>query len=360
VPTFVIAKKHPEVACGIMMPNPYFGDLDDWGDEMRRLKKAADSRSWERRRASVFWRGKIRGDGETDKHCGNLAGNYARISACSLSLVYPRLFDVRTNSCRPQSPDFCDNYFHYSPHERRALSDFLAWRNTSAEAIPPREYCEPIRGDFLQHDDFSKYRFLLDLPGSTTGSYSRNLNHLWLFGSVVCLWDGPLLAPHGGAHQWYSPALSENVTHAVLSRDTAPATVVAIASDLTERQRLVDNARAVAEHLLCPDCIADYVLATLAKLRDLLAHSDTTGSSGDNNLSFLRLLNDRADAGVVARRAAILRDAGCHELQLQRIVSTPPHHSSSSKSSSKKTSWRSAVRALPINASACDFLAFRP
>ena len=46
----------------------------------------------------------------------------------------------------------------------------------------------------------------MNLPGKTTGSYSRNLNHLWALGAVVLLWRADF-------KEWYSPLLKSGVTH---------------------------------------------------------------------------------------------------------------------------------------------------
>ena len=48
---------------------------------------------------------------------------------------------------------------------------------------------------------YASYKYQLNLPGSVSGSYSRNLNHLWMLGSVVALWDAPYV-------EWYYPALA--------------------------------------------------------------------------------------------------------------------------------------------------------
>ena len=36
--------------------------------------------------------------------------------------------------------------------------------------------------------NYSHYRYLVHMPGSATGSYSRNLQYLWSHGSVVLIW----------------------------------------------------------------------------------------------------------------------------------------------------------------------------
>ena len=45
------------------------------------------------------------------------------------------------------------------------------------------------RGGFVDLPEYTRYQKVLNLPGKTTGSYSRNLNHLWAVGSALLLWD---------------------------------------------------------------------------------------------------------------------------------------------------------------------------
>ena len=47
---------------------------------------------------------------------------------------------------------------------------------------------------------YTKFKMLMHLPGSTTGSYSRNLNKLWACGSVVLYWAH-------SAYEHYYPGL---------------------------------------------------------------------------------------------------------------------------------------------------------
>lgn len=43
-------------------------------------------------------------------------------------------------------------------------------------------------GHFTEEVDYTRYKYALNLPGSTHGSYSRNLNHLWALGGVLLQW----------------------------------------------------------------------------------------------------------------------------------------------------------------------------
>ena len=206
IPRLVIAKQHEAVhegltekqlaTCGVLVPNPYFGDLNnDWPREFNRLTALADKRSWQSRDERMFWRGKI---GSPPKwgnsvrtevvsrreQCWRDAGNYNRARACDLTVKHPSVFDIKwTVSCEPRK---------------------IATRakDPCADLLPQPRYpmkCRALRGSFTEHPEYTKYQFLLDLPGSTTGSYSRNLNHLWLMGAIVGIWHGPMTEPHGAA-----------------------------------------------------------------------------------------------------------------------------------------------------------------
>ena len=49
-------------------------------------------------------------------------------------------------------------------------------------------------------------------------------------------------------------------------RETAAAALAAVTPEL--RDKLVQNARKVADELLCPDCLANYWRLVVAKLRE--------------------------------------------------------------------------------------------
>ena len=55
-----------------------------------------------------------------------------------------------------------------------------------------------IDGKFLDDKDYRNHKYLLNLPGAASGSYSKNLNHLWRTGSVVMQWVHPFV-------EWYRP-----------------------------------------------------------------------------------------------------------------------------------------------------------
>ena len=74
--------------------------------------------------------------------------------------------------------------------------------------------------------DYAKYPVVLNLPGSTTAHYSRNLNHLWATGAAVVTWNRtppPREPTADGApssadattlfREWYYAGLTDGETH---------------------------------------------------------------------------------------------------------------------------------------------------
>ena len=117
--------------------------------------------------------------------------------------------------------------------------------------------------DALGHvakENFTLFKYVLNLPGSTSGSYSRNLNHLWFLRSVVLFWKAPFV-------EWYFPALRAGETHLEVDADSLVDTVRDLERGAVDATALLDNAARVDADLLCPSCLADYVATLLGALR---------------------------------------------------------------------------------------------
>ena len=97
-------------------------------------------------------------------------GNFARTQAVALSARHPSLFDVRCLDCdvRDEATKPCDAY-KFDPETARVIAGDFA----------------KLHAPHIGKQLFSRYKYQLNLPGSVSGSYSRNLNHLWSVGSVV-------------------------------------------------------------------------------------------------------------------------------------------------------------------------------
>merc|ERR1719198_1793992 len=60
--------------------------------------------------------------------------------------------------------------------------------------------------------DYSTYRYVIHMPGSATGSYSRNLQYMFFHEAIVVLWRGI-------GWEWYYPALVDG-TNCVIADET--------------------------------------------------------------------------------------------------------------------------------------------
>ena len=147
----------------------------------------------------------------------------------------------------------------------------------------PKFYTEP---------DYANYKYVLNLPGKTDGSYSRNLNHLWYVGAAVLLWDTPSV-------EWYYPALKHGATHAAVNRTTARAVVEALDASPDKYARLLAGARRVQKELTSPEAIARYVRHVVDALRRAQAqHLIKWGAvlAGENCSDFVEVTVDGAPA----------------------------------------------------------------
>ena len=105
------------------------------------------------------------------------AGNRARLLAASLTVARPDAFDVKCSRLDPPKNFSCI-------HERDLRFAHAAWwgkPQSAAELIAARDAVlghrdQATDASWSQPEDYVKQRFVLNLPGQTTGSYSRNLN----------------------------------------------------------------------------------------------------------------------------------------------------------------------------------------
>lgn len=216
-PCLVIAKAAGYKAPGVLVPNPYFAHATEWDER---------TSAWGRvpfadRKKSVFWRGAV------NQHCSS--GNAARVDALIAAQDEPTLAGVRCTSFAPAA--YCDVV---------------------------KQHSGVTCGEFVDVANFSQWAYLLNLPGTMGGSYSRNLNYLWPQRSVVLLWAAP-------AVEWYYPALKDGQTH--LSVDAT--TLAGVARNLvhSDAAALADAASVVFDSFLCGTCLQRYWRNVVAELR---------------------------------------------------------------------------------------------
>ena len=256
-PWFVMAKDTIDRA-GVLIPNPYFEMMTDWHWYRSHLHAVANERPFDRRRKAAFWRGAIRNRADPKRRanqCKFDLGNYARLKAASLSVSDPDLVNVKCAGlakCEPRDdPDFCDGVADAPPMPYDTEAMVRAAKRP--KLISDEEW--------TMQDDFSRHKYVLNLPGSTHGSYSRNLNHLWSLGSVVLQWATR-------AVEWYYPALVDGENYVVVDGESLVPTVKRLQADPAEAHRLVQGARHVDKAFLCAECIADHFRRALEAVRD--------------------------------------------------------------------------------------------
>ncbi|KAJ8600058.1 hypothetical protein CTAYLR_001850 [Chrysophaeum taylorii] len=339
----VISKYHGYEQCGVLIPNMYnFNELAKWNATTRTLAKAAKIR-WKERQDLAFWRGQILAQ---DK-CHRDHGNYARWQALALSRRYPEdlachCLDGKPCKFRNDTKTPCVDL----PYDEtmRALHE------------EPREHhSEPMVG----LEEFANYKFLLNIPGTISGSYSRHLNVLWSLAAVVLLWDSPHV-------EWYYPALRSGVTHVSVSAASVRDVILRLKNDHARAATLAYQAKRVHDLFLCADCVAHYfhlVLHAVAKRFALATVFDDNNSLVDDNNSLassrekrktlLRqitkndLLDDDDDGGggVDAKTSSV----SSSRLLEVRFSSDPETIVPPSKSTTKSTPYMFVRRVAPTD-----------
>lgn len=202
-----IARSQKKMKC-TMVPNPYFGDLYEWEAKQSMLMK--QNTPWEEKLDQAFYRGR----------CARRSESRFKI----MDIDHPRL-DV--GWIRKGLTPWC----------------LRAYTNTT-EVI---QFHLSRSGRPFTEDYFSKYKFLVRLPGSTGASYSRHLNYLWNKGAIVLLWESK-------AEEWYYHGLRENVTHVVVNEENIVQVIEeCLRSPVDQQLRLVMEAQTVyQQHLSRP------------------------------------------------------------------------------------------------------------
>ncbi|KAJ1450314.1 hypothetical protein M885DRAFT_532692 [Pelagophyceae sp. CCMP2097] len=241
-PPVVIAKIRGVAQQGIMIPNPYFGDgdLDTWGQDCAVFKRAAQV-DWEKRAPRAFWRGGI----VATKSCKANSGNYARLQALTLTLFHRKDVDAMCNS-----PHFCGANQSQQCPKVTYDDNYLFARKNLGKLVDKH----------IEREEYVRYRYLLNLPGKTLGSYSRNLNHLWSLKSVVLLWKA-------NYSEWLYPALEDGETHLDVDYETLVPAVQRLNADAALVDRLREGAARVHDALVCPRCLATHMSHVADKLR---------------------------------------------------------------------------------------------
>jgi hypothetical protein len=159
-PVFSMAKSDGH--WDVLYPNPYFGTWDRWERSAEGMLRLAGGVPWEARASVAFWRGS----------CVNWPGSRPRVDLVMKHAASPKLDVAFIRPCPVrQWPQLLPD----------RSSDRLL--KSTIGGLP--------RSRIVSRSEFARYKFLFHMPGSTQGSYSRNMQVALGVGSVVLKWDNP-------------------------------------------------------------------------------------------------------------------------------------------------------------------------
>lgn len=185
----------PTIHTGVaLLPNMYFGNLQAWDRYTQQLMEGGKADTpWNKRRKRVFWRGKI---------YKYIEFNAPRLEALQAAARDGKNFDVSLTSGCEYLRGFAKNITRLSPLAPEWLpSDyFLKQTRCSGQQRTP-------------HSKFTKYWAQLNLPGSSFGSYSKNLQNLWPMGAATMIWNQ-------SAVEFYYSSLKPGITHVWVNETT--------------------------------------------------------------------------------------------------------------------------------------------
>lgn len=190
----------PTIHTGVvLMPNMYFGNLQVWDRYTKLLRKGGQRDvAWNKRNKRVFWRGKVR---------KNLGANIPRLEALQAAArdvnTSSHHLDIAFTSGCTSLEHFAYNVTRTSPLAPKWLPGdyFLNVTNCGGHMRTP-------------HANFANYWAQLNLPGSSLGSYSKNLQNLWPTGAAVMIWN------QTGVEEFYYDTLKSGITHVWVNETT--------------------------------------------------------------------------------------------------------------------------------------------
>ena len=169
-PTIAFAAKDPRRSEALLVPNPFFISPDWWDARTEAWLAAARARPWAARSRRVLFRGS----------CG--PGAAARCDLMAMpdpGGASPRSHLLSPHRALARPAGRLD--IGFTSVDGFPSVDKCAAALAAAARAPPvtdriiRERVAPV----VPAANFSRYRYLLHLPGAATGSYSRNLQFLW-------------------------------------------------------------------------------------------------------------------------------------------------------------------------------------
>ena len=235
-PTLAIGKREPHRP-GLLIPNPFFVSPAWWADHAARTLRRAAARPFRERESRALFRGS----------CG--PGAAARLELLRVAAALGDRLDVGFTGV--------DGF----PSLGACVSALEAKTGLPA----PRG--ANVSAAHVAQANYSAYKYLIHMPGSATGSYSRNLQYLWTHGSVVLVWNH-------SATEWYYGALVDGVHYVSVDAATLGDRLGDLERDPALRARLVRGARRFFDDHLAAPVLVDRWRAVLDALGAAQDRSD--------------------------------------------------------------------------------------
>uniref|UniRef100_A0A7S3NK87 Glycosyl transferase CAP10 domain-containing protein n=1 Tax=Aureoumbra lagunensis TaxID=44058 RepID=A0A7S3NK87_9STRA len=185
-PVLAFGKRDPDIQPGLLIPNPFFISPRWWDQIAASSVQESTLQPWYRRKNKLLFRGA----------CG--PGAHARFELLRIRDPH-NLLDVGFNKVDGyQSIEEC--VVDLANKLNRTNDDINFILNHRIKSLVPQS-------------NFSQYRYLMHMPGSATGSYSRNLQYLWSHGSIIFIWKHT-------ASEWYYQHLRDGVHYVSVDQNT--------------------------------------------------------------------------------------------------------------------------------------------
>jgi len=208
VPCFCIGKREDD-APGLLVPNPFFVDPAQWDIFANSMHTIALSRPPAGRINRAIWRGA----------CG--PGAAARLELLGMAAKYDIIDAAFTNVDGYVSIAACIDAVGAKSGMPAELRETIKVNNPDATA-KSREVAQK---------DYSRYRYVIHMPGAATGSYSRNLQFMWFHEAIVVVWRGI-------GFEWYYPQLLDGVNCVVADSSDMHIKLGALARRPTDQAKL--------------------------------------------------------------------------------------------------------------------------
>jgi len=208
LPCFCIGKREYHKA-GLLVPNPFFVDPAQWDVFANSMHAIALSRPPAGRINRAIWRGA----------CG--PGAAARLELLGVAAKHDIIDAAFTNVDGYVSIAACIDAVGAESGMPAELRETIKANNPDATA-KSRE---------VHQKDYSRYRYVIHMPGAATGSYSRNLQFMWFHEAIVVVWRGI-------GFEWYYPQLLDGVNCVVADSSDMHIKLGALARRPTDQAKL--------------------------------------------------------------------------------------------------------------------------